>query len=113
MAAVGFGGLLLILTETSRKQEETETRLARVLAETINISFQSFDPRLGQHPISDITAELSKQEEIQTLEVFDNRGRIRWAADSRRTGAMIDTAILQSILTSTRTTTAHETSREG
>lgn len=101
MAAFGFGGLLLVLTESSRKQEEIELRLARVLAETVRASFQSFDPRLGQHPVSDITLELAGREEIETLEIFDDRGRIRWAADPRRKGAMIEAAVLESILTST------------
>src|SRR5262245_40665170 len=101
MATFGIGGLFLVLAETSRKQEETEARLARVLAETISASFQSFDPRLGQHPINDITVKLAEREEIQSLDVFDDHGRIRWSADPRRKGKMVDTDVLQSVVTST------------
>lgn len=100
MAAFGLGGLILVLTETSRKQEETETRLARTLAETISASFQSFDARLGQHPIDDIAVKLAEREEIEELDVFDDRGRIRWSADPRRKGTNIDPALLRSVLTS-------------
>jgi diguanylate cyclase (GGDEF)-like protein len=101
MGALAIFGLLLLLAETSVTQNRTEKRLAYTLAQTIAASFQSFDPRLGQHPIGDITAELSQQEYIQTLQVFDEHGRIRWAADPRRKGSMVDAAILQNVLTST------------
>jgi diguanylate cyclase (GGDEF)-like protein len=102
MAAFGLGGLILVLAETSRKQEEIETRLARILAETISVSFQSFDPRLGQHPVSDITLELAEREEIESLDVFDDHGRIRWSADPRKKGTIVASEVLSSILTSTR-----------
>lgn len=101
MGVFGVGGLLLVLSETSRTQVGTEKQLAMTLARTIGASFQTFDPRLGQHPVGDIAAELSEREEIHALEVFDDRGRIRWSADPRRRGAMVDGAIMRFIRTST------------
>src|SRR5262245_17273150 len=75
MALFGVVGVLFVLSQTSRTQEETENRLARIVADTIAVSFMTFDPRSGQHPIGDITAELAEREDLKNLEVFDDRGR--------------------------------------
>jgi diguanylate cyclase (GGDEF)-like protein len=103
MAFLSIAGVLLMLEQMQQTQERTEKRLAYTLAQTVAASFHTFDARLGQHPISDISAELSEQEYIQALQVFDDHGRIKWAADPRRRGSMIDGAILRSVLTSTGT----------
>lgn len=103
LAMVSFAiiGLLVILEETSRTQARTEKRLAYTLAQAVAVSFQTFDPRLGQHPIDDIAAELSQQESIETLLVFDDAGRTRWSTDPRRRGSPVDVAVLRTVMTAT------------
>lgn len=103
MAGFGLGGLLLVLDQTSRTQETITKRLLGSLAQSVGTSFKSFDARSGQHPIGDISAELSSYPEIRALDVFDRHGRIRWSNDVRRRGKMVIPEIL-SVLTSTRAT---------
>jgi diguanylate cyclase (GGDEF)-like protein len=100
-AVFGIGGLLLVLNQTFRTQETISKRLLQTLAHAVATSFKSFDMRTGQHPVGDISAELAQYPEIESLDVFDRHGRIRWSSDVRRRGKMADAALL-SILTSTR-----------
>jgi diguanylate cyclase (GGDEF)-like protein len=104
-AVFGIGGLLLVLAQTFRTQETISKRLLGTLAQAVGTSFKSFDTRMGQHPIGDISAELAQYAEIETLDVFDRHGRIRWSSDVRRRGKMAEAELL-SILTSTLTAQA-------
>ena len=54
----------------------------------------SFDTRTGQHPVGDISAELAQYPEIDSLDVFDRHGRIRWSSDVRRRGKMAEADLL-------------------
>jgi diguanylate cyclase (GGDEF)-like protein len=99
-AVFGIGGLLLVLTQTFQTQETISKRLLQTLAQAVATSFKSFDTRMGQHPVGDISAELAQYPEIEALDVFDRHGRIRWSSDVRRRGKIAEAELL-SILTST------------
>jgi diguanylate cyclase (GGDEF)-like protein len=104
-AIFGIGGLLLVLQQTFRTQETITRRLLQTLAHSVATSFKSFDTRTGQHPVGDISAELTERPEIEGLDVFDRHGRIRWSSDVRRRGKMAEAELL-AVLTSTPTARA-------
>ena len=94
MAALGIGGLALMLDQTFRAQETMLQTLLQTRARSVSASFKTFDHTVGQHPINDIVAELSLFSQVETLHVFDAHGRIRWSSSPRTRGKLAPPAAL-------------------
>lgn len=112
MAALGIGGMGLMLDQTFRAQEAMLEDLLMTLGRSVAASFKTFDQNLGQHPINDIAAELTPFAQVETLHTFDAHGRIRWSTDARMRGKMAPPTAL-SLLSMSATTAISSPSDEG